>query len=100
MAFNNIANKVSLKGYVSSDVEQATEYAVEFNITVPRKAAPGEKRFFDVFTVYVNNPIVCSFCQEHLKKSITITVKGEIRKFYNGDIKICSDDIQLSSKRK
>lgn len=100
MAFNNNTNRVNLKGYVLSDVEQTNEYSVEFQIAVPRKAAPGAKVYSDIFTVYVNNSAVCTFCKEHLKKSVTITVKGELRNFYNGDIKICSDDIQLSSKKK
>lgn len=100
MSFNSTANRCTLKGYVSSDIVKVTDFSIEFIISVPRKSAQGMKTQTDDITVYVNKKEVCGFCQAHLKRSAPIIVKGEIRRFYDGNIKICSDNISLSSKEK
>lgn len=100
MAFNNRGNRVALWGWVSSNISSPTDYAVEFTIAVPRKTAQGERTFVDQLTVYANQRAVCDFCKTHLQLNMRISVKGEIRKFYNGDIKICSDDITVSTNKK
>ena len=100
MAFNNSANRVTLKGWVASELVSTTPYSVEFTIAVPRKVAQGERNYPDFLTVYANKTDVCSFCKSYLKQNTPIVVRGEIRKFYGGDIKICSDDITVSTKRK
>lgn len=100
MAFNNMGNKVTLKGYVSSEISQVSDYAIEFSISVPRKTHQGECTYSDSLTVYVNDYDTCQFCKTHFFKSLSIVVKGEIRRFYNGDIKICSDSIAILSRKK
>ena len=100
MAFNNTGNKVVLKGYVASDIIGVTDYSIEFELGVPRKSAVGERTMVDYLTIYANRKEVISFCKQHLRLNSNIVVKGEIRKFYNQEIKICSDDITLSSRSK
>lgn len=98
MAFNNPQNRVTLKGFVKSEMKDVTAYSIEFDISVPRKPAQGERQMTDLLSVYANKSSVIDFCKSHLKLNTPVIVKGEIRRFYNGKIHICSDDISIKSK--
>lgn len=98
MAFNNSQNRVTLKGFVKSEMKDITNFSIEFDLSVPRKAASGERQMTDLLSIYVNKSSVIEFCKSHLKLNTPIIVKGEIRRFYNDKIYICSDDISVKSK--
>lgn len=97
MAFNNPANKCNMTGYIVGDINQVNEYAIEFLLRVKRKGKPGEKVYFDTFTIYVSNTNTVAFCKTQLRANLPIQVKGEIRIWKDNSIKICCDEIILKS---
>ena len=100
MTFNNSGNRVRVTGFISSDITSQSAYSIEFKLAVPRKAKRGEESFNDVFTVYANESSTITFAKNHLKKGSVVIVKGELRTFNKGTIKICSSDITITSVSK
>ncbi len=99
MKFANQNNKVRINGYVASEITKNC-YNTEFTIGVARKTSGGERGYSDYFSVYINDPATMNFVVTHLKKGASIIIKGELRNFKDGSIKICSSDITLPSTKK
>ena len=95
MSFNNQLNRVSLTGYISSELISNNSYSIEFLISVKRKGKPGEKTFTDTFSVYVSKPDTIAFCKAQLKQNMPVQVKGELRNWVDKSVKICCDEIIL-----
>lgn len=102
MIFKSKTNSVKLIGYVNTEpkISDVSQYAVEFQMAVPRPVSKGERQFYDFICIYVSENSTVKFCKENLQKGKTIVVKGELRKFKDGSFKVCSSDITLSSNLK
>ncbi len=100
MQFKSKTNAIKLIGYVNSlpQISNASQYAIEFKLTVPRPCDKGERQYYDVINVYVSDHNTVLFCKNNLQKGQTIIVKGELRKFKeNNTYKVCSSDISIQS---
>lgn len=102
MIFKSKNNNVRLNGFVNTDpqISNISQYAIEFQLAVPRPVSKGERQYHDFVCVYVSDYSTVKFCKENLQKGKTICVKGELRKFKDGSYKVCSSDVTLSSNLK
>lgn len=95
MNFNNPNNRCTLTGYICSEyIENETNTTLELKIGIERKSeVTGAKKFADYFTVYVNKSQMIALLKTLAKKGSVITVKGEVRNWKDGSVKICADSI-------
>lgn len=97
MSFNNPDNRCNLTGYIVGDLQSVDDSSLEFKLNVQRKTKPGGKVWYDTFNVIVYNKNTIAFCKNQLRSNMTIQVKGEIRNWYDGTVKICCEQITIKS---
>lgn len=99
MIFKSTINRVTLIGQVSGEIKESpvSEFAVEFNLCVPRTTKPGGRQFFDMISIYVSDKHTIEFIREHCKPKTTIKVVGELRKFKGDFFKVCTSKISLEN---
>lgn len=97
MAFNNPRNRCSLTGYVYTDIQKVPDSSsIEFGIVVERTSeVKGKKTYSDSFTVYVASKSTVDFVTTNIRKGIVVTVKGEMRIWFDKTPKLCADTITL-----
>lgn len=94
MPFTSKNNKITVKGYLSSDLlPTENDYAITFKIKVARPAEAGKRPFYDEFSVYVADRQNVSNCRANLTQGMSVSVTGELRVWYDKTYKICANKI-------
>lgn len=93
MAFSSKNNRITIKGYLTSNVEDYDDYAITFNVKVMRPTEQGKRPFYDVFTVYVCDKQNVGNCRNNLVKGSSVSVTGELRVWVDGSYKICANKV-------
>ncbi|MFT3950668.1 MAG: single-stranded DNA-binding protein [Oscillospiraceae bacterium] len=93
--FNNPANRCIMKGYLVTDIQpyQDTDYAITFDIKVERPHQAGKPNYTDTFTVYVADKQNVNNCKAYLTKGMSVSVKGEMRVWNDGAMKLCANTV-------
>lgn len=96
MPFNSKNNKITIKGFLSSDIteDEKNNYAITFTVKVARPADSGGRVFFDEFTVYCSDRQNVSNCKANLTKGMSVKISGELRVWNDGTYKICVSSVQ------
>ena len=94
MAFNNKNNRITVKGFLSTDIKPCENgYAITFNLKVARPTEAGKRPFYDEFTIYVCDRQNVANCSANLTQGMSVSVKGELRKWYDNSYKICASEV-------
>lgn len=96
MAFNNKDNRITVKGIMYSNVELAgnSNFAITFKVKVMRQAEVGKEQKFDIFDVYVADKQNINNVNNNLTRGLGVCVKGELRVWFDGTLKICANKIE------
>lgn len=96
MPFNRQNNRITIKGFLSSDIEtdKTNSYAITFKVKVARPADSGGRVFYDEFTVYCSDRQNISNCTSNLVKGMSVKITGELRVWVDGTYKICVSTVQ------
>ena len=96
MAFTNKNNKITVKGFLSSNITEVPNsiYALTFMIKVPRPAQQDRRIIYDEFMVYVCDNKNATNARANLTTGVSVKVTGELRIWHDGSYRICANDIQ------
>lgn len=96
MPFNNKNNKITIKGFLSSDIQadESNSYAITFTVKTARPADSGGRVFYDEFTVYCSDRQNVNNCKANLTKGMSVKISGELRVWVDGTYKICVSTVQ------
>lgn len=95
MPFANKNNRITVKGFLTTDImpDKSNDFAITFDLKVARPHEAGKKEYYDVFTIYVADRQNIANCQANLVKGMSVSVTGELRKWFDGTYKICVNKI-------
>ncbi|WP_178182326.1 hypothetical protein [uncultured Ruminococcus sp.] len=96
MAFNNKNNRITVKGFLSSELKEIpnASFALTFMIKVPRNSEKKKRVIYDEFTIYVCDIKNATLAKTNLTTGVSVKVTGELRVWHDGTYKICANDIQ------
>lgn len=96
MPFNNKDNRITVRGIVYSNIDyvENNNYAITFQVKVMRPAEVGKEQRFDIFDVYACDRQNVNKVLNNLTRGLGVSVKGELRVWFDGTIKICANKIE------
>ena len=96
MAFYNKNNKITLKGFLVTDIvsDEQNDFALIFDMKVARPHEAGKREYYDVFTIYVADRQNVAMCRANLIKGMSVQVVGELRKWFDGSYRVCVNKLQ------
>lgn len=96
MAFTSKSNRITLKGYLSTDIVSSpdNDYAIEFTLRVARPHVAGKKSHYDDFTVYISDRQNVNTARSNLQRGMSVSVTGEMRLWFDKTYKVCVSKIQ------
>ena len=94
--FNSKNNRCKLIGFLVSDITQSKDYenVIEFKLRVNRPLVSNKPQYYDEFIIYVSDRQNVSICKECLKRGRGAEVKGEMRSWFDGTIRLCASEIK------
>lgn len=96
MPFNNKNNRITIKGFLSSELQpvENNDYSITFLVKVARPAASGKRTYYDEFCIYCADRQNVNNCKANLTKGMSVKIVGELRVWYDGTYKICASNVQ------
>ncbi|WP_124098202.1 single-stranded DNA-binding protein [Ruminococcus sp. Marseille-P6503] len=96
MPFNSKDNRITVRGIVYSNIEpvENNNYAITFKVKIMRPAEVGKEQRFDIFDVYVCDRQNVNNVLNNLTRGLGVSVKGELRTWFDGTFKICANKIE------